>query len=256
MKKLTPFFVKRLLSLSLIAVFTVSCATRKEVVYFQNAKDFETIVDTDTFTTKLKVNDILTISLSTFDQEATGPFNLYKTSDFGRSAPVDYLIDKDGMIDYPVLGKIKLGGLSIQQAKDLLKEKLADYLKDPIINIRLLNFRVTVLGSVNRPGTYNISGERITILEALGQAGDLTIKGRRDNVLVIRDFKGTKVYTRIDLTNKESLNSPVYFLTQNDIVYVEPNRSAIVSSTLDNRTSIAISIITTLITAGVLLLTR
>ncbi|XLS30793.1 polysaccharide biosynthesis/export family protein [Flavobacteriaceae bacterium M23B6Z8] len=239
-----------------MAIFISSCASRKDVVYFQDAKDFETVVDTDTFASKFKVNDILNIYISTFDSEATRPFNLIKATENGRSEAVDYLIDKDGYIDYPVLGKMKLVGLTVQEAKALFKEKLSIYLKDPIVNIRLANFRVTVLGSVNRPGTYTISGERITILEALGQAGDLNIKGRRDNVLVIRDFNGTKVYTRINLTNKESMNSPVYYLTQNDVVYVEPNKSAIKTSSLDSRTSIAISIVSLLITSGVIILTR
>lgn len=250
------FFAKRLLAIVVIAIFVSSCATRKEVVYFQDAKDFETIVDTDTFATKFKINDILNIYISTFDAEATKPFNLIKATENGRSEAVDYLIDKDGNIDYPVLGKMKLVGLTVKEAKELFKQKLAVYLKDPIVNIRLANFRVTVLGSVNRPGTYTISGERITILEALGQAGDLTIKGRRDNVLVIRDFNGTKVYTRINLTNKESMNSPVYYLTQNDIVYVEPNKSAISTSSLDNRTSVLVSIVSLIVTSGVILLTR
>ncbi len=133
---------------------------------------------------------------------------------------------------------------------------MTDYLKDPIINIRLKNFTVTVLGEVNRPGTYPVNGEQITILEAIGLANDLTIKGKRENVLVIRDFNGTKVYNRIDLTSKQALNSPVYYLTQNDVVYIEPNQSAITSSALDNRATIAVSIASVLITSTVLILTR
>ena len=138
----------------------------------------------------------------------------------------------------------------------LLRDRLSEYLKDPIINIRLQNFTVTVLGQVNRPGTYPVVGERITILEALGLAGDLNIKGMRDNVMVIRDFDGTKVYTRIDLTKKESLSSPVYYLTQNDVVYVEPNQSAVSTSSLDSRATIAISIASLLITSTIIILTR
>ena len=137
-----------------------------------------------------------------------------------------------------------------------MKNKLTDYLKDHIINIRLKNFTVTVLGEVNRPGTYPVNGEQITILEAIGLANDLTIKGKRENVLVIRDFNGTKVYNRIDLTSKQALNSPVYYLTQNDVVYIEPNQSAITSSALDNRATIAVSIASVLITSTVLILTR
>jgi len=138
----------------------------------------------------------------------------------------------------------------------MMNEKLESYLKDPIINIRLKNFTITVLGEVNSPGTHQVLGEQITILEALGLAGDLTIKGLRNNVLVIRDFNGTKVYKRIDLTKKESLNSEVYYLTQNDVIYVEPNKSAVSSSNLDTRTTIAVSIASLAITSTILLITR
>ncbi|MGI9551512.1 MAG: polysaccharide biosynthesis/export family protein, partial [Aurantibacter sp.] len=143
-----------------------------------------------------------------------------------------------------------------EEAKDLLKQKLSGYLVDPIVNIRLKNFTVTVLGEVTRPGTYPVNGEQITVLEALGLAGDLTIKGMRDNVMVIRDFNGTKVYTRVNLTRKEALNSPVYYLTQNDVVYVEPNDSAVNASAFDSRVSIWVSIASLLITSTVLILTR
>ncbi len=155
-----------------------------------------------------------------------------------------------------MLGPVNILGLTPNETKALLKEKLKIYLKDPIINIRLRNFTVTILGQVARPGTYAVNGEQITILEALGLAGDLDIRGKRDNVLVIRDFNGTKVSQRIDLTQKEALNSPVYYLTQNDVVYVEPNKSAVTSSTLDNRAGIAISIASLLITSTVIILSR
>ena len=192
------------------------------------------------------------------DPEVSAPFNLFRGAAEGGIRPeqVDYLIDKEGEIDFPVIGKIKIAGLSPEETRVLLRDRLSEYLRDPIINIRLKNFTVTVLGEVNRPGTYPINGERISILEALGFAGDLTIKGQRENVMVIRDFDGTKVYTRIDLTRKEALNSPVYYLTQNDLVYVEPNQSAITSSSLDNRATIAISIASILITSTVLIITR
>lgn len=235
-----------------------SCATKKEVVYFQNAGSFETLVNKNDFSPKFKVDDLVSIYISTLDNEASVPFNLFRGASEGgiRAEQVDYLIDQNGEIDFPVVGKVKIAGLSPEEVRIFLRSKLSDYLKDPIINIRLRNFTVTVLGQVSRPGTYPVNGERITILEALGLAGDLTIKGMRENVLVIRDFDGTKVYTRIDLTKKEALSSPVYYLTQNDIVYVEPNKSAITESSLDNRATIAISIASVLITSSVLLLTR
>ncbi len=248
--RLAPFF-----PLVLLIVLLTACGSPKEVVYFQGLGDFETRVDKNSFTPKFKVDDLVKIHVSTLDPEASVPFNLYMGASEGGIRPeqVDYLIDKDGEIDFPVIGKIKIAGLSAEEVRVLLREKLSEYLKDPIINIRLQNFTVTILGQVNRPGTYPVDGERISILEALGFAGDLTLKGVRENVLVIRDFDGTKVSTRIDLTKKEALSSPVYYLTQSDIVYVEPNQSAITSSSLDSRATIAVSIASIIVTASVLL---
>ncbi|MFH4965346.1 polysaccharide biosynthesis/export family protein [Gaetbulibacter sp. M235] len=252
-----PLFFKAkcilFIKILVISLLFTSCKSLKEdVVYFQNAKNFETIVDTDSFTPKFKVNDIVSIYVSTFDVEASRPFNLVRQS--GSNAQfLDYLIDIDGNIDFPVLGKVKLVGLTVEEGKELLKEKLSEgYLKDPIVNLRILNFRVSVLGEVRNPGTYQISGERISIMEALGLAGDLTIKGRRDNILVVRDFNGTKTYTRINLTNKEVFNSPVYFLTQNDVVYVEPNNSAMSSAKGDTRIGLILSISSLLISLAIL----
>ncbi|OQD43070.1 sugar transporter [Croceivirga radicis] len=243
--------------LALISVLT-ACTSGKEVVYFDDASQFETLVSKDMFEPKFKVDDLLSIHISTLDPEASAPFNLFKGAEEGgfRGEQVNYLIDKDGEIDFPVIGKIKMAGLSPSEARLFLREQLKDYLKDPIINIRIRNFSVTVLGAVNRPGTFPINGEQITILEALGYAGDINIKGRRDNVLVVRDFDGTKVYNRINLNSKEALNSSVYYLTQNDVVYVEPNKSGKTQSSLDQRASIAVSILSVLVTSTVVLLTR
>ncbi len=250
--------LKKYISFLLLITFSFnSCTTKKEVIYFQNAKDFETIIDTDSFITKFKVNDIVSIYVSTFDLEAVKPFNLFRGSEnAANSEPINYLIDNDGNIDYPILGKVKLLGLTVEEARILFKEKLAEYLKDPIINIRILNYRVSVLGEVNRPGRYDISGERITLLEAIALAGDLTIKGERENVLIIRDFNGTKTYTRVNLTSKELFNSPVYYLTQNDVVYVEPNNSAVSSASGDTRIGTIISISSFLITTALIFVTR
>ena len=157
---------------------------------------------------------------------------------------------------FPVIGKVKIGGLSPDELRILLRQRLSDYLKDPIINIRLRNFTVTILGQVQRPGTYPVNGEQITILEALGMAGDLTLRGVRNNILVIRDFNGTKVYTRIDLTTKNLTKSPVYYLTQNDVIYVEPNSTGIKDTSVGPSTTITITVISTLVTSAILVLTR
>lgn len=242
--------------LFILVLLISSCASKKEVVYFQNAGSFETLVNKNDFSPKFKVDDLVSIYISTLDNEASVPFNLFRGASEGGIRPeqVDYLIDQDGDIDFPIIGKIKIAGLSPEELRVYLRAKLSDYLKDPIINIRLRNFTVTILGEVARPGTYPVNGERITILEALGLASDLTIKGMRDNVLVIRDFDGTKVYTRIDLTKKEAMSSPVYYLTQNDVVYVEPNQSAVTASSLDNRAGIALSLASLIITSTILLI--
>ncbi|WP_224490202.1 polysaccharide biosynthesis/export family protein [Robertkochia flava] len=232
-----------------------SCATRKDVAYFQNAREFETLVETQSFEPRIKVDDLLSIHISTFDMEATTPFNLTKGEGLNYQE-VDYVVDKSGDIDFPVLGRLTVKGLTTTEVKQLIKKKLIGYLKDPVVNIRIKNFQVTVLGHVKNPGTFNIPTERITLLEALSLAGDLEIKARRDNVLVIRDFDGVKTFSRIDLTSKEFINSPVYFLTQNDVVYVEPNESAIKTSSLDNRATIVVSIFSVLLTSTVLILTR
>ena len=239
-------------------IFITSCASRKEVVYFQDTGNFETQVNTNTFISKFKVDDLIGIHVSSLNPEASMPFNLFVGGAEMRGQPeqLDYLVDQAGEIDFPVIGKIKVEGLSPEELRILLRDRLSEYLKDPIINIRLRNFTVTVLGEVGRPGTYPVSGEQITILEALGFAGDLTIRSVRNNVLVIRDFNGTKVYNRIDLTSKNMAMSPVYYLTQNDVVYVEPNNSAIRSSTINQNTSVAISIASLLITSSILLITR
>ncbi|WP_396590085.1 polysaccharide biosynthesis/export family protein [Allomuricauda sp. R78024] len=253
--KLIFFRIVFLLSLSLI-IF--SCGSKKDVVYFQDASNFETLVDNNTFEPKFKIDDVVSIHVSTLNPEASLPFNLYRGSSEGGIRPeqVDYIVDNNGEIDFPVIGKIKIEGLSPEGVRVLLRNNLSDYLTDPIINIRLRNFTITVLGEVRRPGTYQVNGEQITILEALGLAGDMTIKGLRNNILVMRDFDGTKVHHRIDLTTKDAMKSPAYYLTQNDVVYVEPNKSAVTASNLDNRASIAISIVSILITSAVVLLTR
>jgi len=244
----------KLASLLTVVLILASCGSSKDIVYFQDSREFETLVTDNAFEPKFKVDDVVSIYVSTLNPEASAPFNLtIGVTATGQSQSLDYLVDKNGEIDFPVVGKVKILGLSPAEVKELLREKLSSYLKGPIINVRLRNFTVTVLGEVRSPGTYPIIGEQITILEALGLAGDLTIKGKRENIMVIRDFDGVKVYNRIDLTSKEAMKSPAYYLTQNDVVYVEPNKSAVSASTLDNRTTIVISLLSLVVTTTLIL---
>jgi polysaccharide export outer membrane protein len=239
-----------------LLLLVASCASREDVVYFQDTGSFETLADNNVPITKFKVDDLVSIHVSSLNPEASAPFNLIVGGADGGLNPqqVDYLVDQDGMIDFPVIGKIKIEGLSPDELRTMLTERLSGYLKDPIINIRLKNYTVTVLGAVARPGTYPTTGEQISILEALGLAGDMTPRGKRDNVLVMRDFNGTKVYNRIDLTTKESLKSPVYYLSQNDVVYVEPNKTGIRETSIGSNTALTVSILSLLTTTTLILL--
>ncbi|SFC20897.1 polysaccharide export outer membrane protein [Flagellimonas taeanensis] len=237
-----------------LILLIASCGSPKKIVYFQDSQNFETIVADNAFEPKFKVDDVVSIYVATLNPEASAPFNLtIGVAANGQSESLDYLVDKNGEIDFPVIGKVKILGLSPEEVKSLLRKELSSYLKDPIINVRLRNFTVTILGEVRNPGTYPIIGEQITILEALGLAGDLTIKGKRENIMVIRDFDGVKVYNKIDLTSKEAMKSPAFYLTQNDVVYVEPNKSAVSASSLDNRTTIFISLLSLAITSTLIL---
>ncbi len=257
--KTNIFFSPRIVLLISIVFLMTSCGSNKDIVYFQDNVSYETLVNKNNFVPKFKVDDEISIFVSTLNPEASIPFNLFRRvgesgAGGGDASQVNYLVDQKGEIDFPVVGKIKIEGLSSEELRQLLQKELSDYLKDPIINIRLQNFTVTLLGEVNRPGTYQVIGEQITILEALGLAGDMTIKGLRDNVMVIRDFNGTKVYNRIDLRTKKAMDSPVYYLTQNDVVYIQPNGSAVSESSLDNRITVGLSILSLLVTTTLFLI--
>jgi polysaccharide export outer membrane protein len=179
----------------------------------------------------IQPDDILSITVNSINPEATMIFNdqnaVVKLNDVGSQASglSGYLVDSHGNIDFPMLGKLKVSGLGTQQIKDTLRLKLDRYLKDPIVNVRLQNFKITVLGEVNHPATFTIPSERITLLEALGRAGDMTIYAQRNKVLIIREKEGIREQARVDLQTKEFFNSPYYYLYKNDVVYVEPAKA-------------------------------
>ena len=257
---MTRLIFRTFLLLLCVSFFATSCVSKQDIIYFQNAKDFETIVNTDTFKAKLKVGDIVSVYVSVYHDgvnDPTKPYNLIRNSGTS-SESINYLVDVDGNIDFPVLGKVNVEGLTVEEVKLLFKKKFSDgqLLKDPVIIVRILNFRITVQGEVRSPGVYQVPGERISILEVLGMAGDLTIKGRRDNIMVIRDFNGTKTISRINLTNKEVFDSPVFYLTQNDVVYVEPNNSAISGASGDLRINSIITIGSFILTTALIFVTR
>lgn len=243
-----------ILGLVIMLSLLSSCAVRKDLIYFQPDS---TLLSTsyELNAPKLQPGDILAISVTADDVRATIPFNQISPYQ-GVSGTIQssnpfiptYAIDVNGDIDFPKLGKIKLAGKTRTQAMEFLRNEVAHYIVDPGISMEVRNFRVTVLGEVKTPGSFPITNDRITILEALGLAGDLTINGVRNNVMVIREQNGKKEEYRIDLTKREALNSPVYYLAQNDVIYVEPNNARIQSSKYTQNTSIFVSIASVVIT--------
>ncbi len=244
--------LKTVCIIKLILLFG-SCKAPEDVVYFQGIENLDKISVKNNKAPSFKIDDVISIFVSASDMDTARPFNLAQ----GLSIDVDnsggvvqttqaptYLIDAEGNIDFPVLGKIKIEGLTRIKASSVIKEKIKEYINDPVVTIRLENFKITVLGEVNTPGNFTIPNEKVSIIDAIGIAGDLTIKGKRQEVVVIRDLGKEKQYHRLDLTSKEIFNSPVYFLNQNDIVYVEPNPSRVrTSKTNSNTLTIALTVL-------------
>lgn len=242
-------------SIFFLLIILGSCVSKKEIIYFQNDKIDQSKVS-NSYNTIIKPDDLLQITITALDTEAVRPFNLaavtYSTSSnsaIGVAQQQNYLVDNNGEIDFPVIGKLKIGGLSRNELIVLLKEKLdPDYIKNPNINIRIANYKVSVMGDVRMPGSYTIPNERITILEAIALAGDLNISAERENILVQREENGKKVEYTVNLLSKNVFTSPVYYLQQNDVVYVKPNYARIQSASSNSNTSLFISITGLLIT--------
>ncbi|MDR1115587.1 MAG: polysaccharide biosynthesis/export family protein [Tannerella sp.] len=250
---------KGFLFVSFAAVLLFSCTTPKNVVYFQDAGNFEAYKKVEQFDVFIHQDDMLAIMVNSQATEAALPFNLpivsyYVGGDvYGQQRVLGYLVDKEGCIDFPILGKLQVEGLTRNGLRDLIKSKLKEngLLKDPIVTVNFLNYKVSVQGEVNRPGSFNVTGERITLLEALSMAGDLTIYGRRDRVAVIREVKGQRTILYHDLSSTDIFQSPCYYLQQNDMVYVEPNKRRIQQSNINqnNSAGVWLSIISVLLTA-------
>lgn len=246
----------------IIIVFTLllinSCASSKDIQYFQNVEDGILKDSTTAFGAKIQSGDLLYINVSTINPEAAVPFNLYETpvlqNTIGNAEPIAYLVDDDGFINFPVLGHLQVASLTTNELIKKLENDLVEYINNPTINIRFANFRVSVLGEVAKPGSYQVLNERISVIEAIGLAGDLTIYGQRDNVLLVRIENGEKTFITLDLTNKEIFNSPYYNLKQNDIIYISPNKTRVNASAVGPNTGVIISSASLLITVLALIL--
>ena len=247
MKKKLCFY-----ALLFLAIYGLSsCASSKDVAYIQNSNMVDLSESAFLYDARIMPKDVLTITVNTVNPEASAPFNLIvrntltnSSSSIGTSSGSlqTYLVSNDGTIDFPVLGTLQVGGLTKLECEKRIHDKILPYLnanENPVVTVRMSNYKISVLGEVNRPGMFTVGNEKINIFEALAQAGDLTIYGVRNNVKLIReDANGRKEIYTLNLNDANIINSPYYYLQQNDIIYVEPNKVKAQNSGVGQTTSL------------------
>ncbi len=249
--------MRNVLYLVLLSICALSCATKKEILYFQDAEKLNTQQIAQYFEPKIEPNDILYISVSALNEEVLKPFkrsgNLEVAS---RDEQLQgYLVTSNGDIQYPGLGTVSVAGKTRNEVIEVLTTRLSEYVKDIVVDVRIINFKVTVLGEVALPGVYTIKDERVTIPQAIGLAGDFTVDGKRETVTIIREENGTQKVTKVDFTKSDLFSSPFYFLKQNDIVYVEPSLKGVKKSGFIPDVPAVLSVMTIILSA-VILITR
>ena len=231
-------------------LFLASCTSYKNVPYMQEIEAVNRAVQQETpYDARIMPKDLLTITVNTSDPQASAPFNLTTQTPYNvaqqnsvtsQAALQQYLVDNSGSIDFPVIGRLKVGGLTKSEAEELIRGKLLPYLKEtPIVTVRMTNYKISVLGEVSKPGTFTVSNEKVNVLEALAMAGDMTVYGVRDNVKLIReDAFGKQQIIPLDLNRADIVLSPYYYLQQNDIIYVTPNKTKAKNSDIGNSTTL------------------
>ncbi|EJX00388.1 polysaccharide export protein, BexD/CtrA/VexA family [gut metagenome] len=250
------------------ALILTGCTSYVNVPYIQNPEVVNACQDSlPLYDAKIMPKDLLSITVNTSDPQAAVPFNLtMQTAENAQlsfmrttSTPAlqQYLVDNKGEIDFPVIGTLKVGGLTKNEAEDLICEHLKSYLKEvPIVTVRMSNYKISVLGEVQHPGTFTVNNEKVNILEALAMAGDMTVYGLRDNVKLIReDANGKRKIIQLNLNNAELIMSPYYYLQQNDIIYVTPNKTKAKNSDIGSSTSLWVSATSILVSIASLVVT-
>lgn len=251
----------------LIAIFLfASCQSYKKVPYLQDAEVVEqTVQQKNLYDAKIMPKDLLTIVVSCTSPELAVPFNLTvatqnnvaTTNTTSQAVLQQYLVDNEGKINFPVLGELEIIGLTKKEAEQMIVERLKPYIKEiPIVTVRMVNYKISVIGEVARPGTFTISNEKVNLLEALAMAGDMTVWGLRDNVRLIRESAdGRQEIVTLDMNKAETILSPYYWLQQNDIVYVTPNKAKARNSDIGNSTSLWFSATSIVVSLASLLVT-
>ncbi len=250
----------------LLTVLFSSCGSTKKIAYLQNSDSINFEQSRFLYDARIMPKDQITISVNTTTPEVSLPFNLLLQNSYTQGASVSqasrgtlmpYLVDNEGYINFPIVGRLKVGGLTKLEAEQLVTEKIRPYMaetENPVVTVTMSSYSVSVLGEVAHPGTFRVSREKITILEALAQAGDLTIYGVRDRVKLIReDVNGEKSVVTLNLNDANIINSPYYYLQQNDVVYVEPNKIKAKNSTVGQTTTLWFSATSILISLTSLL---
>ncbi len=235
-----------------ILLLADSCTTSKQILYFQDIDTAEIDRIVTDYEPVIKRDDILKIVVSGPDKLVVQPYNLTlgEVTTYGSTSPanstLEYHVDKDGYIDFPVLGRIKVLGMTRQSLVEYLTDALKKEVYDPVVYVSFANFKITVLGEVKNPGTYNVTSERITILQALGMAGDLNLTARRDGIILIREDNGLNTHIKIDLKTSDILSSPYFYLQQNDVLYVPASPTRVATATTTPLWSTILSGVTTL----------
>ncbi|SDS26012.1 polysaccharide biosynthesis/export family protein [Christiangramia echinicola] len=230
--------MKRIFALLLCSLFFISCATKDEIVYFDNVQSLEGQQNLLEYEPIIEPNDVLRINVSSssINEEIVAPFQMRTQGQQGGgggnqdSSLSGYMVSPQGNIQFPVLGKIQVAGLTRTEIQEKLIKEIESYVKDPIVDVRIVNFSVTVLGEVNSPGRIQITDGRVSMPELMAMAGDISYDGKRENITIIREQNGVKSIGTIDMTETNLFSSPYFYLKQNDIVYVEPSYRAVKSA--------------------------
>lgn len=230
--------IKALVILFIIPVILFSsCSSPKRVSYFQDISDSlnkPVIKKQLTFVEpRIKIGDLLSISVATIDVMSGGSAAGTGAAATITAATPTYLVDKNGNVDIPIVGRINVANFTTSEVKDMIYEKAQKYYVNPIVNVRFANFSISVLGDVNRPGTYTVPNEKVNVLDAIGLAGDMTITGRRDNILLVREEGDQKIFVRLDINSASIIQSPYFYLRSGDVLYIEPIKAKINSATAD-----------------------
>ena len=261
MKKISLLF-----AIVAIAILITGCGSSKNVAYFKNSEQVNLEMSRVLYDAHIMPKDVLSITVNTTDPEAAAPFNLtvattqttaLRMNATSQPTLQSYIVDNEGNIEFPIIGKVHLGGLTKNEAEKVIFERIKPYMnatENPIVTVRMINYKISVLGEVSRPGMFTVANEKINILEALAQAGDLTIYGVRDRVQLIRENdNGQKEIHILNLNDANIINSPYYYLQQNDIIYVEPNKVKSQNSSVGSMTTLWFSATSILISLTSLL---